>query len=338
MIAFLIRLFLVASISIAASAAKPNAVSSALAAKSNAVSAASAGKPNLIFILCDDWGFANLGIHNPGNKNVVTPNIDRIISTEGLLLNRSYVFKYCSPSRSAFQTGRNPIHVNVLNSDITQHNIKEPLSGFQGAAVNFTGIGNKLKSVGYSTSAVGKWNAGIAYKKVTPVGRGYDSSLIYYDYDTFFFNGTRHMCKPQGITTDLSISYGQSLLPATTLNNTWACSQSDQSTNACPHGYQDDLFFSHVVDFLTNSSKNPNIPFFLFWAPHAPHDPYEVPDEYLQKFSFIDQPERKFYSAMVNYLDNNFGKLEAMLKSSGLWNNTLVVVSSDKYVFSINDD
>jgi arylsulfatase I/J len=170
----------------------------------------------------------------------------------------------------------------------------------------------------------------MAYKKVTPMGRGYDSSLFYFDYDTYFWNETRLVCKPQGITTDLSTSYGQSLQPANMLNNTWECSQSDQSSQACPHGYQDEQFFSHVSDFITNSSKNPNIPFFLFWAPHAPHDPYEVPDEFLNKFDFIDQPERKFYSAMVNYLDTNFGKLEDLLKSTGLWNNTLVVVSSDK--------
>jgi arylsulfatase I/J len=294
-----------------------------------ATSAESLTRPSIIFILVDDWGFGNVGVHNPGNKNVVTPNIDRIIS-EGLLLNRSYVFKYCSPTRSALQTGRNPIHVNVLNSDITQHNPKDTYNGFQGAAANFTGIANKLKGVGYSTAQSGKWNAGMAYKKVTPMGRGYDSSLFYFDYDTYFWNETRLVCKPQGITTDLSTSYGQSLQPANMLNNTWECSQSDQSSQACPHGYQDEQFFSHVSDFITNSSKNPNIPFFLFWAPHAPHDPYEVPDEFLNKFDFIDQPERKFYSAMVNYLDTNFGKLEDLLKSTGLWNNTLVVVSSDK--------
>jgi len=93
-----------------------------------ATSAESLTRPSIIFILVDDWGFGNVGVHNPGNKNVVTPNIDRIIS-EGLLLNRSYVFKYCSPTRSALQTGRNPIHVNVLNSDITQHNPKDPYNG-----------------------------------------------------------------------------------------------------------------------------------------------------------------------------------------------------------------
>jgi arylsulfatase I/J len=220
--------------------------------------------------------------------------------------------------------------VNVLNSDITQHNPKDPFNGIQGAALNFTGVANKLKSVGYATAQVGKWNAGLAYKKSTPVGRGYDSSLFYYDYDTYFWNETRHVCKPQGITTDLSTSFGQTLQPATMLNNTWDCSQSNQTSSACPHGYQDDLFFARVEDFITNSSKKPDVPFFLFWAPHAPHDPYEVPDEFLNKFSFIDQIERKFYSAMVNYLDSNFGKFETLLTSKGVWNNTLVIVSSDK--------
>jgi hypothetical protein len=45
------------------------------------------------------------------------------------------VYKLCSPSRCALQSGRNPIHVNVLNSPIVQHNPADPVGGFQGMPV-----------------------------------------------------------------------------------------------------------------------------------------------------------------------------------------------------------
>ena len=283
-----------------------------------------------MFILVDDWGWANAGFHRTDNSSeAVTPNIDAL-AHGGMILDRHYVFKYCSPTRCALQTGRNPTHVNVLNSPIIQHNPADPIAGFQGAAVNFTGIAEKLKGVGYSTHMVGKWNAGMAHQRQSPAGRGYDSSLFYYDYDTFFWNGTMGACGTTAIT-DLSMSEGSKArtVPAHGLNNTWDCSQANESPEACPHGYQDDLFFQHVEQVLANASANPDVPFFLFWAPHAPHDPYEVPEEVLDKFANITQRERRFYSAMVNYLDTNFGKLEATLRANGLWDNLLAVVSSD---------
>ena len=131
-----------------------------LALASAAPNASAPTKPNLIFVLVDDWGWASLGIHNPTNPEVVTPNIDALIA-DGILLERNYVFKYCSPSRCALQSGRNPVHVNVVNSPMAQHNeAVDPIGGYQGMPLNMSTVASKLAGVGYKTAAVGKWNAG----------------------------------------------------------------------------------------------------------------------------------------------------------------------------------
>lgn len=130
--------------------------------------------------------------------------------------------------------------------------------------------------------------------------------------------------------TDLSTSLaGGQTRPARELNNTWSCSQRNQSAAACPHGYQDDLFIERVEEVIANASRAPDTPLFLFYAPHAPHDPYEVPDAFFDKFAAIDVEVRRYYSAMINYLDGNFGRLEGALRAAGRWDNTLVIVSSD---------
>jgi len=88
--------------------------------------------------MLDDYGWANIGFHRNGTdpKNeVVTPVFDSL-AAEGLILDRHYVYQFCSPTRSAFQTGRNPIHVNVLNSPVFQHNPDDPVSGFEGIPRN----------------------------------------------------------------------------------------------------------------------------------------------------------------------------------------------------------
>ena len=50
-----------------------------------------------------------------------TANLDKL-ANEGIQLDNHYVFKFCSPSRCALQTGRNPIHVNVQNVPPENHN------------------------------------------------------------------------------------------------------------------------------------------------------------------------------------------------------------------------
>lgn len=103
---------------------------------------------------------SNWGLHRTDNSSEVrTPNLDAA-ARAGIVLDSHYVFKYCSPSRCALQTGRNPIYVNVINSAIQQHNDKDPVGGQQGAAVNYTGVATKMAQGGYVTHAVGKWNAG----------------------------------------------------------------------------------------------------------------------------------------------------------------------------------
>ena len=49
-----------------------------------------------------------------GQREVQTPHMDELVAT-GINLNQHYTFKFCSPTRSALQSGRNPIHVNVQN-------------------------------------------------------------------------------------------------------------------------------------------------------------------------------------------------------------------------------
>ena len=72
-----------------------------------------------------------------------------------MLLDRQYGHKFCGPSRAAIQTGRNPIHVNVLDSNLDAYNLKDPQGGFMGIPRNMTGIAAKLSGAGYATHMVG---------------------------------------------------------------------------------------------------------------------------------------------------------------------------------------
>jgi len=55
----------------------------------------------------------------------------------------------------------------------------------------------------------------------------------------------------------------------------------------------------------------------------------QVPQAFLDKFSFIDKDARRLYAAMVNHLDTSIGKVVDALKAKGLWDNLLLTFSSD---------
>lgn len=124
------------------------------------VAAQSREKPNIIIILSDDQGWGDLSIN--GNKNLSTPNIDRLAKT-GATLDRFYVSPVCSPTRAEMLTGR--YHVRCGVSDVS--------NGGERLNLDETTIGDVLKSAGYATAAYGKWHNGSQYP-YHPNARGFD--------------------------------------------------------------------------------------------------------------------------------------------------------------------
>src|ERR1700738_2674435 len=66
------------------------------------------GKPNIVFIIADDLGYGDLGCY--GQKEIRTPNIDRL-AADGMRFTNPYAGSNgCAPSRCALMTGKHPGH------------------------------------------------------------------------------------------------------------------------------------------------------------------------------------------------------------------------------------
>ena len=106
-------------------------------------------KPHLVFLFCDNVGWANLGYHRAKpTREVATPRIDAL-ARSGLELDRMYTYKFCPPSRSSLMSGRLPIHVNIYNDN--------PARPGAGAPVGMTLISEKLSAgAGYIAHFIGK--------------------------------------------------------------------------------------------------------------------------------------------------------------------------------------
>lgn len=70
--------------------------------------------PNFLLMMADDMGYGDVSLL--GNRSLPTPNIDRI-GHDGLILSQHLTAaSVCTPSRSAFLTGRYPIRNGKFSS------------------------------------------------------------------------------------------------------------------------------------------------------------------------------------------------------------------------------
>lgn len=114
-------------------------------------------KPNILLIMADDLGIGDVGCF--GNDTIRTPNIDRLAKEGVKLTHHISAASVCSPSRSAFLTGRYPIRTGMTGHSGYKVLVWNAVSG--GLPSNETTFAKILKQQGYSTGIIGKWHVGV---------------------------------------------------------------------------------------------------------------------------------------------------------------------------------
>ena len=130
-------------------------------------------KPNIVFLLADDMGYADLSSY--GSPDAKTPNIDRL-AAEGVKFTNFYANgPECSPSRTAFLTGRYPQRVGGLECAIGTGNVGRYDDAIRLAEKNDLGLpadmavlAPALKKAGYRNAVCCKWHIGDE-KKFNPL-------------------------------------------------------------------------------------------------------------------------------------------------------------------------
>jgi len=116
-----------------------------LVGRVSAQQAPKAGKPNIVMILADDQTYLDSGAY--GNKDVKTPNIDRL-AAQGMKFERCFTATaMCAPTRQQLYTGIFP----VRNGAYPNHSQVKP---------GTKSIVHHLKALGYRVGLVGKSHFG----------------------------------------------------------------------------------------------------------------------------------------------------------------------------------
>mmetsp|Transcript_31566 Transcript_31566/g.75636 ORF Transcript_31566/g.75636 Transcript_31566/m.75636 type:complete len:642 (+) Transcript_31566:51-1976(+) len=301
------------------------------------------GKPHVVFILADDYGWSWLGHHarkeTAGRAaEVHTPHLDSLVDS-GILLDRHYAYKICSPSRSSLQSGRLPTHVNIVNAGVTTLNASDPVSGFAGIPRNMTGLGEKMRLAGYRTHMVGKWDAGMATPQHTPLGRGYETWLGYFQHANDYYRkntglqATGEVDSCLNAHTDFSFYNASYRGPVPDeVSRSSKCRQSLASDPAC---YEEHVFKTRALEIIENHETAE--PLFLMYAFHLLHTPLEIPESYLELVDAMvsaagghfDSNNRRLYAAMTYYMDEAVGAVVRALRARDMWEDTVLIFASD---------
>jgi hypothetical protein len=132
---------------------------------SKPASSSTTAPKTIVSIISDDHGYFDLSYR--GNTNVTTPNLDQLFKS-GIDLSHHYSFKYCSPSRRSFVTGRWAMHLGELNNN-----------GYTGIDIRFSTLADKLKTVGWRSVLIGKTHWGTKAPVHLPINRGFDEHVGY---------------------------------------------------------------------------------------------------------------------------------------------------------------
>jgi len=285
--------------------------------------------PKVIFhVIVDDLGWADTSYNRatPTPENT-TPYMASLVA-EGVQLDRHYVYHMCTPSRSSFLSGRLPVHVEV--------DLPNPENPNQGVPRNMTCIASKMKELGWQTHVVGKWDLGMATFDHTPEGRGFDSSLIYYEHKVDYWD--------ESLAQSSCANYGPTIIDFWGHNST---TPQGPARDLNGTAYVEYIFRDRVLDIIAN--HDPSVgPLYLQYDPHIAHCPLQVPRDWLERYDYPNDEStcrsqtahifpgstgkdyrcRNQYNAMVALLDEVLGNITGALKAKGWWENTLMVLHS----------
>ncbi|MEO1261312.1 MAG: arylsulfatase [Bacteroidota bacterium] len=303
-----------------------------------------ANLPNIIYILADDLGYGELGVY--GQKIIETPNIDALAES-GMIFTQHYSgAPVCAPARCVLMTGQHTGHAHVRGNDEWSARgdvwnyeamFENPfLEGQRPLPDSIVTVAEILQQKGYKTGIVGKWGLGAPTTEGVPNRQGFD---FFYGYNC---QRQAHTYYPMHLWKNEERDF---------LNNKMVAPHTNFAENADPDDpanyadfqlteYAPDKMHQEALNFM---EENKSGPFFLYYASPIPHLPLQAPIKWVNYYRNKLGPEKPFigksyfpcqypratYAAMISYLDEQVGELIRKLKELQLYENTLIIFTSD---------
>ncbi|MGP0068488.1 MAG: sulfatase [Isosphaeraceae bacterium] len=259
---------------------------------------ASLPRPNIVFLCTDDQAQWAMGAY--GNRDIRTPNLDRLARRGAIFRNAFTVTPVCSPSRAALMTSRYGTELGIRDWIDPR---KEPDLGLAPSAITWPEL---LKGSGYATMLAGKWHLGTR-DDFHPSRQGFDAFFGFRDGGNKPIDPTLEVDgqvrQLQGSLPDLLVDAGIRFVEA---------------RKAGPF-------------LLSIHFRAPHAPYGP--VPDPDSTPYRGLDPAIPDIPGLPRDRvkqlRLAYSASVTSVDRNVGRLLDRLEALGLDDRTIVIFTSD---------
>lgn len=272
-------------------------------------------RANIILIMADDLGYGDLGSY--GQSKIKTPNLDALAES-GIRFTQHYAGStVCGPSRASLLTGLHSGHSPIRGNPRWTSSGKPVEISSQ-----YPTMGTVMKKAGYQTALIGKWGMadGKAFNlDAMPNQNGFD----------FFYGYKTHLAAHHYYWHEMYRNNDKELIQGNGyLTNTGV--------------YTHDLFTEEALNYLT--AVDQTSPFFMMLSYTIPHKAITVPDDSKTQYLNLAWTQRKLktdghykndaegnvsYAGMISRLDQDVGKLIETLKAQGIYDNTLIIFTSD---------
>jgi arylsulfatase A-like enzyme len=289
--------------------------------------------PNLLFLMTDQQRADTIEPHTACQ----TPHLDAL-AARGVQFDRCYAPNpICSPTRASLMTGLLPHShgmVDVTHAvDPTRASLKPNLPFWS----------RTLQQAGYHTGYFGKWH-------IERSNRLEDFGFAEYDVARY------HQLK--GLVEKRENLLQHAVVRQPGYRDFLLYGVTPESAEVTPE-YR---LYSDGIDFVRRAAQNPDQPWALFLSSEAPHDPYLAPQEYYARYNPADIPpppsftdaladrpaiyrriQRVWeqlewpqfaeatacYYAFCSLVDDQIGRILAVLDELGQTENTIIVFCSD---------
>ena len=247
-------------------------------------------KPNVLIVLTDDQGYGDLSCH--GNPILKTPNLDALYK-QSIRFTDFHSAPMCTPTRGQLLTGRDAMANGATFVCMGRSMMRSDLPT----------MADVFGANGYHTGHFGKWHLGDSYPH-RPQDRGFQETIHHGAW---------------GITS-IADYYG---------NDYWDDTYRHNYQFEEYEGYCTDVWFDEAMDYMKVRHAN-NEPFFAYLPTNCPHSPHWVDDKYsaVYKQQGMNDRTARFFGQIAN-IDENMGRLLAMLDKTGIAENTILIYMTD---------
>jgi arylsulfatase A-like enzyme len=225
-----------------------------------------------------------------GNPSLKTPNLDALRAGSARLTD-FHVAPMCTPTRSQLLTGRHSLVNMAMNVSSGRTLLRRDIPT----------LADLFRASGYATGQFGKWHLGDNYP-YRPRDRGFDESVWF----------------PSSHVGSAADAWNNDYFDDRYRHN---------ETLESYKGYCTDVFFEQAMQWMRKQAAARR-PFFTYLPTNAPHGPLFVPEQHTRPYAHLPQNLARFFGMIAN-IDENVGRLEAMLKQAGIADDTIFIYMTD---------